>query len=176
MQIKKFEKYGSRGARKHCNFSNIENPYQIPLVQRLREKSLRECACDALLGGEGAELRCKRPAKRGDFRPVRARERMLAKTRLAAEIGFGLSVRKRFRSLERSTAWLPASTSRQSQHILPENVGDAAPGAEHTGLEIEYGIDRCKGDAQARDGALLVQMPIAVTRAGRPEAHDRPQR
>jgi hypothetical protein len=90
------EKYGSRTATKHRDFSNIENPYQIPVVQRSREKPSGEPAWGALLDGEGAELCCKKPAKRGDFRPVRSRERKLAMTRLAAEMRFGLAVRSRF--------------------------------------------------------------------------------
>jgi hypothetical protein len=100
----KFEKYGLRPARKRRNFSKIEIPYQIPVVQRSREKPPRERACDVLLGGEGAELRCKRPAKLGDSRHVTSVERKLATTQLAAEMRFGLSVRSGFQGLDKSMA------------------------------------------------------------------------
>jgi hypothetical protein len=36
------------------------------------------------------------------------------------------------------------------QRVPPENVEDAAPGAEDTGLEIEYGIDPHNGDRSGR--------------------------
>ena len=78
-----FEKYGLRASNKPCDFNHIKNPYQIPVVQRLREKPPREHPSDVVLGIGSAELRCKWPAKRGDFRRVTSRERKLATTRLA---------------------------------------------------------------------------------------------
>jgi hypothetical protein len=62
----------------------------------------RERACDVFLAGDGAELRCKRSAKRGDSRHVTSVERKLATMQLAAEMGFGLSVRRRFRNLDKT--------------------------------------------------------------------------
>jgi hypothetical protein len=79
----KFEKYGLRASNKPCDFNHIKNPYQIPVVQRSREKTAereyrRRCSRD-----RSAELSSESPAKRGDFRHVTLRERKLATTQLA---------------------------------------------------------------------------------------------
>jgi hypothetical protein len=78
-----FEKYGLRASNKPCDFNHIKNPYQIPVVQRSREKPRRENTDDAVCRFAGAELRRESPAKRGDFHVVASQERKLAMTRLA---------------------------------------------------------------------------------------------
>jgi hypothetical protein len=78
-----FEKYGSRASNKPCDFNYIKNPYQIPVVQRLREKPRRENTGDIVLGIGSAEIRSESPANRGDFHVVASQERKLATTRLA---------------------------------------------------------------------------------------------
>jgi hypothetical protein len=78
-----FEKYGSRASNKPRDFNHIKNPYQNPVVQRLREKPPREHPSDVVLGNGSTELRCKWPAKRGDFRRVTSRERKLGTAQLA---------------------------------------------------------------------------------------------
>jgi hypothetical protein len=88
-----FEKYGSRASNKPCDFNHIKNPYQIPVVQRSREKPRRENTGDAVCRFCGAELRRESPAKRGDFHVVASQERKLAITRLAEGVGFEFAVR-----------------------------------------------------------------------------------
>jgi hypothetical protein len=78
-----FEKYGLRASNKPCDFNYIKNPYQIPVVQRSREKTAkreyrRRCSRD-----RSAELRSESPAKPGDFRRVTSRERKLGTAQLA---------------------------------------------------------------------------------------------
>jgi hypothetical protein len=80
---RQFEKYGSRASNKPCDFNYIKNPYQIPVVQRSREKPRRENTSDVVLGIGSAELRSESLAKRGDFRQVTSHERKLATTWLA---------------------------------------------------------------------------------------------
>jgi hypothetical protein len=119
----KFEKYGLRAARKPCNFSKIEIPYQNPVVQRSRERPLRERACDALLGREGAELRCKRPAKRGDFRHVISVERKLATMQLAEGVELGsniLQVSPRNQARTQCSAVDPASRLSSRALLMPD--------------------------------------------------------
>jgi hypothetical protein len=65
-----FEKYGLRASNKPCDFNHIKNPYQIPVVQRSREKPRRENTGDVVLGIVSAELRSESPTKRGDFHHV----------------------------------------------------------------------------------------------------------
>ena len=77
-----FEKYGLRASNKSRDFNHIKNPYQIPVVQRSREKPRRENTGDAVCRFGGAELRRESPAKRGDFHVVASQERKLATTRL----------------------------------------------------------------------------------------------
>src|SRR5262245_38540937 len=77
------EKYGLRASNKSCDFNHIKNPYQIPVVQRSREKPRREGTGDAVCRFGSAELRRERPAKRRDFHVVASQERKLATTRLA---------------------------------------------------------------------------------------------
>jgi hypothetical protein len=62
-----FEKYGLRASNKPCDFNHIKNPYQIPVVQRSREKPRREHTGDAVCRFGSAELFRESPAKRGDF-------------------------------------------------------------------------------------------------------------
>src|SRR5262245_16165603 len=78
-----FEKYGLRASKKPCDFNYIKNPYQIPVVQRSREKPRRENTGDAVCRFGGAKLRRESPAKRGDFYVVASQERKLATMRLA---------------------------------------------------------------------------------------------
>jgi hypothetical protein len=87
-----FEKYGSRASNKPCDFNYIKNPYQIPVVQRSREKPRRENTGDAIFGIGGAELRRESPAKRGDFHVVASQERKLAMTRLAEREELGSNI------------------------------------------------------------------------------------
>jgi hypothetical protein len=99
------EKYGSRAGNKLCVFNHIKNPYQIPVVQRSREKPRTENTNDAVCGFGSAELRRESSAKRGDFLVVASQERKLATTRLAEGVGFETGVR---RSLE-AGVWLKES-------------------------------------------------------------------
>ena len=89
-----FEKYGLRASNKPCDFNHIKNPYQIPVVQRLREKPRRENTGDAVCRFGSAELRRESPAKRGDFHVVASQERKLATKRLAEGVGFETGVRR----------------------------------------------------------------------------------
>jgi hypothetical protein len=82
-----FEKYGSHASNKPWDFNHIKNPYQIPVVQRSREKPRRESTGAAVCRFGSAELRWESPAKRGDFHVVASHERKLATTRLAEGVG-----------------------------------------------------------------------------------------
>jgi hypothetical protein len=84
------------------------------------------------------------PAKRWLSHYVKSNQRNFATRRLAAEMRFGLSVRRGFRTLENQ--WLSCLRARPARmlgmlHLVPKA----------TGLEIEYGIDGTAVNAQAWD-------------------------
>src|SRR5262245_35772541 len=56
-----FEKYDCRATQKPCDFIDIKNPYQNPVVQRLREKPPREHMSDVFSGTAVQSLRANGP-------------------------------------------------------------------------------------------------------------------
>jgi hypothetical protein len=72
------------------------------VVQRSRERPPRERVRDVLLGCEGAELRRKRPAKRGLSRHVKTNQRNFATTWLAEERNWDPTFSRWVRATERN--------------------------------------------------------------------------